>query len=142
MYEQAKLKLLRFYICTKEGASTDHSSEEKGLLEDEEDGCHSGDAITDLQALSNSSDSDGGTQRRAVLETETAQSPGPARPSQSTPTDITSRNVDKDNTGVSSAHRSPRLKRPTHLCGIPTTMVWWLYILTMLREMMSYRLLR
>uniref|UniRef100_A0A1A8D302 Si:ch73-30l9.1 n=1 Tax=Nothobranchius kadleci TaxID=1051664 RepID=A0A1A8D302_NOTKA len=62
MYEQAKLKQLRFYICTKEGASTDHSSEEKGLLEDEEDGCHSGDAITDLQDLSNSSDSDGGTQ--------------------------------------------------------------------------------
>ncbi|XP_054593176.2 uncharacterized protein [Nothobranchius furzeri] len=100
MYEQTKLKLLRFYICTKEGASTDHSSKEKGLLEDEEDGCHSGDSITDLQDLSNSSDSDGGTQmqtrskkRREILETETAQSPGPPHPFQSTPTDITSSNI-------------------------------------------------
>uniref|UniRef100_A0A1A7Y3P9 Si:ch73-30l9.1 n=1 Tax=Iconisemion striatum TaxID=60296 RepID=A0A1A7Y3P9_9TELE len=100
MYEQTKLKLLRFYICTKEGASTDHSSEEKGLLEDEEDGCHSDDSITDLQDLSNSSDSDGGTQmqtrskkRRAILQTETAQSPGPSHPFQSTPTDITNGNI-------------------------------------------------
>ncbi|KAK0137748.1 hypothetical protein N1851_026052 [Merluccius polli] len=61
MYEQTKLKLLRFYICTKEGASTDHSSsEENELLEDEEnedgDGSHSDDSITDLQDRSHSSD--------------------------------------------------------------------------------------
>ncbi|KAK0154135.1 hypothetical protein N1851_003759 [Merluccius polli] len=91
MYEQTKLKLLRFYICTKEGASTDHSSsEENELLEDEEnedgDGSHSDDSITDLQDRSHSSDSDGSTQvygtrtdmqprskkRRATSETETA----------------------------------------------------------------------
>jgi len=56
MYEQTKLKLVRFYICTKEGASTDHSStEENDLLED---ASHSDDFITDLQDRSHSSDSD------------------------------------------------------------------------------------
>lgn len=70
MYEQTKLKLLRFYICAKEGASTDHSSsEEIELLEDEEnelleDGSHidSDDSIIDLQDGSHSSDSDRSTQ--------------------------------------------------------------------------------
>lgn len=70
MYEQTKLKLLGFYICTKEGASTDHSSsEEIDLLEDEEnelleDGSHidSNDSIIHLQDGSHSSDSDRSTQ--------------------------------------------------------------------------------
>ncbi|CAJ1060762.1 uncharacterized protein LOC119794643 [Xyrichtys novacula] len=108
MYEQTKLKLLRFYVCTKEGASTDHSSsEENQLIEDEEendlleDASHSDDSITDLQDRSHSSDIDGSIQVygtrtemqprskkiRTTSETETAESPGPSHPFQSTPTD-------------------------------------------------------
>lgn len=72
MYEQTKLKLLRFYIRTKEGLSTDHSSS-SSLSEDlsdsvtersdsqlPEDGSHidSDDSITDLLDHGHSSDSD------------------------------------------------------------------------------------
>ncbi|XP_035988143.1 uncharacterized protein LOC110367754 isoform X2 [Fundulus heteroclitus] len=64
MYKQTTLKLLRFYICTKEGASTDHSSEEN---DPPEDGSQS--VVTDLQDRSCSSDSDGSAQ-----ETESRKS--------------------------------------------------------------------
>jgi len=32
LYEQTRLKLLRFYICTKEGPSTDEDSLSKGFI--------------------------------------------------------------------------------------------------------------
>lgn len=79
LYEQTKLKILRFYICTKEGPSTDHSSSE--LNEGSEDSLsedlslsitegadsqpteggshiHTEDLITELQDRRQSSDSD------------------------------------------------------------------------------------
>lgn len=61
MYEQTKLKILRFYIRTKEGFSSDHSSsEENELLHDEENQltAHSDDSITDVQDRSHLFDSD------------------------------------------------------------------------------------
>lgn len=79
LYEQTKLKLLRFYICTKEGLSTDQSSaEEDECFEDTisedlfvsitegadsqltEDGSHleADDLVTDLLDHRHSSDSD------------------------------------------------------------------------------------
>ncbi|CAJ1057723.1 uncharacterized protein LOC119795027 [Xyrichtys novacula] len=94
MYEQTKLKLLRFYVCTKEGASTDHSSsEENQLIEDEEEN----DLLEDASQMIPSqicrivhihlTMQPRSKKIRTTSETETAESPGPSHPFQSTPTD-------------------------------------------------------
>ncbi|XP_038148341.1 uncharacterized protein LOC119788216 [Cyprinodon tularosa] len=121
MYEQTKLKLLRFYICTKEGAPKDHSSEENGQFED---GSQS--VITDLQDSSYSTDSDGSAQMqqrskrlRKISEDETAQSPGPSHPFQSTPTDIKNSSIDgRENTS------DVTLPEPGPLFDEADTLVW------------------
>ncbi|XP_035986596.1 uncharacterized protein LOC110369478, partial [Fundulus heteroclitus] len=128
MYEQTKLKLLRFYICTKKGASTDHSSEENYHSED---GSQS--VITDLQDSSYSSDSDGSAQMqqrskrlqqrskrlRKISETETAQTPGPSHQFQSTPTDIKNSSI-----GRRKNTSEVTLPEPGPLFDEADTLVW------------------
>ncbi|XP_060776849.1 uncharacterized protein LOC132886320 [Neoarius graeffei] len=115
LYEQTKLKLLRFYICTKEeGPSPDQSSTEEDYCEASsvsipegagsqltKDGSHLDvhDSITDPLDHGHSSDSDISQQnlhfqlqqrpkRKAVSETVTAQGPRTSQPFRSTPKDI------------------------------------------------------
>ncbi|XP_060774037.1 uncharacterized protein LOC132884236 [Neoarius graeffei] len=115
LYEQTKLKLLRFYICTKEeGPSPDQSSTEEDYCEASsvsipegagsqltKDGSHLDvhDSITDPLDHGHSSDSDISQQnlhfqlqqrpkRKAMSETVTAQGPRTSQPFRSTPKDI------------------------------------------------------